>query len=70
MVGRISNGQDGVVVDAEGISPTHTAGHGNCPKVTEPLNPYQGGCQEQSRHNTNKVAERISCDKMDLEQQE
>lgn len=36
----------------------------------EPLNPYQGGgCQEQSRHNTNKVAERISCDKMDSEQQ-
>lgn len=37
----------------------------------EPLNPYQGGgCQEQSRLNTNKVAERISCDKMDSEQQE
>lgn len=37
----------------------------------EPLNPYQGGgYQGQSRHNTNKVAERISCDKMDSEQQE
>ena len=34
-VGRINSSQDGVVVDPNGISPTHTAGHGNCPKVIE-----------------------------------
>lgn len=32
-VGKISSSQDGLVVDSEGIAPTHTAGHGNCPKV-------------------------------------
>lgn len=34
VVGHISSSQDGVVVDRGGVSPTHTAGHGNCPKVT------------------------------------
>ena len=32
-VGRINSSQDGVVVSEEGVSPTHTAGHGNMPKV-------------------------------------
>lgn len=32
-VGRINSSQDGVVVSVEGISPTHTAGHGNTPKI-------------------------------------
>lgn len=32
-VGVLSSSQDGVVVDERGLSPTHTAGHGNCPKV-------------------------------------
>lgn len=32
-LGNINSSQDGVVVSAEGISPTHTAGHGNTPKV-------------------------------------
>ena len=32
-VGRINSSQDGVVVSDEGVSPTHTAGHGNMPKV-------------------------------------
>lgn len=32
-LGRINSSQDGVVVSPEGISPTHTAGHGNTPKV-------------------------------------
>lgn len=41
--GRINSSQDGVVSDVEGVSPTHTAGHGNCPKVQEPLNAYEGG---------------------------
>lgn len=34
-VGKINSSQDGVVVSEEGISPTHTAGHGNTPKVLE-----------------------------------
>ena len=32
-VGRINSSQDGIVVSPNGISPTHTAGHGNTPKV-------------------------------------
>ena len=32
-VGRINSSQDGVVVADKGVSPTHTAGHGNMPKV-------------------------------------
>lgn len=32
-VGRINSSQDGIVVSEDGISPTHTAGHGNTPKV-------------------------------------
>ena len=32
-VGRVNSSQDGVIVSPEGISPTHTAGHGNTPKV-------------------------------------
>ena len=32
-VGRINSSQDGVVVSDEGVSPTHTACHGNMPKV-------------------------------------
>lgn len=34
-VGNINSSQDGVVVSAEGIAPTHTAGHGNTPKIAE-----------------------------------
>lgn len=33
VVGKINNSQDGKIVDADGIAPTHTSGHGNCPKV-------------------------------------
>ena len=32
-IGKINSSQDGVVVSAEGISPTHTSGHGNTTKV-------------------------------------
>ena len=32
-IGHIQNGQDGEVIDERGICPTHTAGHGRCPKV-------------------------------------
>lgn len=31
--GELNLSQDGVVVNPNGISPTHTAGHGNCPKI-------------------------------------
>lgn len=41
--GRINSSQDGVVSDVKGVAPTHTAGHGNCPKIQEPLNPCMGG---------------------------
>ena len=34
-VGSINSSQDGVVVSAEGIAPTHTAGHGNTPNIAE-----------------------------------
>lgn len=37
--GRLNSSQDGVVSQVEDIAPTHTAGHGNCPKIQEPLNP-------------------------------
>ena len=33
--GKINSSQDGVVVNKDGLSPCHTAGHGNCPKVVE-----------------------------------
>ena len=33
IVGRINSSQDGIVIHPDGISHTHTAGHGNCPKV-------------------------------------
>lgn len=29
----MNNSQDGKIVDADGIAPTHTSGHGNCPKI-------------------------------------
>jgi DNA (cytosine-5)-methyltransferase 1 len=32
-VGNLNSSQDGVVVSPDGISPCHTAGHGNTPKV-------------------------------------
>lgn len=34
-IGKVNSSQDGVVVDAEGVSPCHTSGHGNCPKIAE-----------------------------------
>lgn len=33
VVCKLNSSQDGVVVDPNGIAPTHTAGHGNTPKV-------------------------------------
>lgn len=34
-VGKLSNSQDGVIVSVQGVAPTHTSGHGNCPKIIE-----------------------------------
>ena len=34
-VGRLNSSQDGVVVSPDGITPTHTAGHGNTPKIIQ-----------------------------------
>ncbi len=42
-VGKINSSQDGVVVSEEGISPTHTAGHGNTPKVLKVGNTNPSG---------------------------
>ncbi len=42
-VGKLSTSQDSVIVSAYGVAPTHTAGHGNCPKVAFPLNPSDDG---------------------------
>ena len=36
-IGKLNSSQDGVVVDSCGIAPTHTAGHGNSPKIVEDL---------------------------------
>lgn len=33
ILGRYSPSQNGIVVSPFGIAPTHTAGHGNCPKI-------------------------------------
>ncbi|SEU09553.1 DNA (cytosine-5)-methyltransferase 1 [Lacrimispora sphenoides] len=32
-IGKINSSQDGLVVDINGLSPTHTSGHGNSPKI-------------------------------------
>lgn len=42
LVGKVNSSQDGVVVSVDGVAPTHTAGHGNCPKILEDY--------EQERH--------------------
>ena len=34
-IGRLNSSQDGVVSLQNGVSPTHTSGHGNCPKIIE-----------------------------------
>jgi DNA-cytosine methyltransferase len=34
-VGKLNSSQDGVVVSTDGIAPTHTAGHGNTPKILD-----------------------------------
>lgn len=41
VVGKMNNSQDGKIVAADGISPTHTSGHGNCPKVLINIPPEQ-----------------------------
>ena len=33
--GKINSSQDGIVVNKDDLSPCHTAGHGNCPKVID-----------------------------------
>ena len=33
--GRVNSSQDGVVIDVDGIAPTHTSGHGNTPKILD-----------------------------------
>lgn len=34
-VGQLNSSQDGIVISPEGVTPTHTAGHGNMPKILE-----------------------------------
>lgn len=33
--GRLNSSQDGIVFGTDGIAPTHTAGHGNVPKIID-----------------------------------
>lgn len=54
MNGRLNSSQDGVVSQVEDIAPTHTAGHGNCPKIQEPLNP-DGGATGVIEYETDRV---------------
>ncbi len=42
-VGKLSTSQDSAIVSVYGVAPTHTAGHGNFPKVAFPLNPSDDG---------------------------
>ena len=44
-VGRLNSSQDGIIVDENGIAPTHTAGHGNTTKVIKigNINPSNKG---------------------------
>lgn len=47
-VGKLSTSQDSVVVSPYGIAPTHTAGHGNCPKILQtPRGFNKGGLHEE-----------------------
>lgn len=67
-VGKINSSQDGVVVSDEGVSPTHTAGHGNMPKVLEvpdysyclDANYYKGTTIEQyiDKHRRQLISEK------------
>lgn len=66
-VGKLNSSQDGIVVSNEGIAPTHTAGHGNTPKVLETpdysycldANYYKGTTIEQyvDKHRRQLVSE-------------
>lgn len=44
-VGKLNSSQDGIVIDENGIAPTHTAGHSNTPKVLKfgNINPSGNG---------------------------
>ena len=67
-VGKINSSQDGVVVSDEGVAPTHTAGHGNMPKVLEvpdysyclDANYYKGTTIEQyiDKHRRQLISEK------------
>lgn len=67
-VGKINSSQDGVVVSDEGVSTTHTAGHGNMPKVLEvpdysyclDANYYKGTTIEQyiDKHRRQLISEK------------
>jgi DNA-cytosine methyltransferase len=79
VVGKISSSQDGVVISPQGIAPTHTSGHGNCPKVILPPNNNSGLMpstpvltepQEPSRHSTTRTGSRTSCRTEAMEQRE
>lgn len=50
VVGKMNNSQDGKIVDADGIAPTHTSGHGNCPKILV-HNPPQTICLNSKDEN-------------------
>ena len=43
VAGRISSSQDGIVVMG-GISPCHTAGHRNCPKIVVVIESQAAEC--------------------------
>jgi DNA (cytosine-5)-methyltransferase 1 len=79
VVGKISSSQDGVVISPTGIAPTHTSGHGNCPKVILPP-PNSSGLMpstpvlteqpEPSRRSTTRTGSRTSCRTEATEQRE
>lgn len=61
VVGKINNSQDGKIVDADGIAPTHTSGHGNCPKVLVENTPPRTICINSKDENGKQpsIADRV-----------
>lgn len=58
-VGQLNSSQDGVVVSPNGIAPTHTAGHGNCPKILENKIVQIGNYREPSGNFDNPQTGRV-----------
>jgi DNA (cytosine-5)-methyltransferase 1 len=68
VVGRINSSQDGIVVSSEGIAPTHTAGHGNTPKIVESFISIDDNSVKVREATKQGYAEAFDGDSINLEQ--